>query len=257
MTDTKISAQTAVSPVLGTYEMPLNAGGVPRKATMANVQIFVNSMPVWAAGSAAAASWPKFTPGTILTTPEAGAIELDTTNLYGTVEASNRGIIPIEHFIMLAAANTMVSNTSAQPIFNSPTNGQLTITPGRYLFECLLVVNSMSATNGSGNFGLIGAGTATIPAITQFMFGADQAQGAAGALSGLLSGSATPPQPVLPSTATDLMLIVKGQFKCTVAGTIIPSFTLTTAAAAIIAQGTYFSCKRIGASGVVSVGNWS
>jgi len=37
----------------------------------------------------------------------------------------------------------------------------------------------------------------------------------------------------------------------------VPQIALTTAAAAVVRIGSYFICKRLGAQGVVSVGNWS
>lgn len=58
------------------------------------------------------------------------------------------------------------------------------------------------------------------------------------------------------ATATALCFLVKGTFTVTVAGTLIPSFAQTTAAAAVVSIGSYFKCNRIGDTSVVSIGQW-
>lgn len=256
MPDTKISSQTNVTPVLGTYLVPLSAGGLPRQATFADVQIFVNTKPVWAAGGTGAGTWPKFTAGPLLTTPEAGAIELDTTNLYGSVEASNRGIITLSHFIRANAARTLASQTTAQAIFNSPANGQITLTAGVYEFRALIGIDTMSATAGNARFGL--GGTATLTQILQTQYGIDagfdsvaNVGGTAtqAAVSGATNGS-------IAATGTEFWIAAEGSFSAG-AGTVIPQIFLTTAAAAIIKIGSFVKFTRLGAAGVVSVGNWS
>jgi hypothetical protein len=51
--------------------------------------------------------------------------------------------------------------------------------------------------------------------------------------------------------------MVKGTFEVTGAGTIIPSFAQTTAAAAVVSIGSYFKCNRIGSTSVTNVGQWT
>lgn len=257
MVDTTISAQTAISPVLGTYYVPLAAGGLPRKATLADLQAFVNKQPTFAAGSAAAASWPKFTAGTLLTTPEAGAFELDTTNFYATVEASNRGIVPLEHWIRANTARTFASNTTPQAIFNSPTNGALTLSNGIYVFRVFVGMDTLSATSGNGKFSL--AGTAVLAQILQNPGGIDISLDSTTTVGGTMTQSAaqgaTNAAPA--NAATDFLLTVEGTFSVTTGGTVIPSFAQTTASAANVKPGSYCWFKRIGANGLVSGGNWS
>ena len=109
MVDTKISALTANSPAELANEVPINDAGATKKVSLTDVKTLVNTAPVWAAGSASAGTWPKLTAGTLLTTPEAGAIELDADALYATTDAGNRGVVRVEHYIRAASAQTLTS----------------------------------------------------------------------------------------------------------------------------------------------------
>ena len=66
-------------------------------------------------GTATANSAPlKFTSGTNLTTPEAGAVEYDGVNTYITNETtSGRGSIPVEQYFLLTAAGSAIGTSSA------------------------------------------------------------------------------------------------------------------------------------------------
>src|ERR1022692_5203928 len=66
-------------------------------------------------GKASANSAPlKFTSGTNLTTPEAGAVEYDGVNTYITNETtSGRGSIPVEQYFLLTAAGSTIGTSSA------------------------------------------------------------------------------------------------------------------------------------------------
>src|ERR1017187_500573 len=67
------------------------------------------------AGTASANSSPlKFTSGTNLTTPEAGAVEYDGVNTYITNETtSGRGSMPVEQYFLLTAAGSAIGTVSA------------------------------------------------------------------------------------------------------------------------------------------------
>jgi hypothetical protein len=54
-----------------------------------------------------------------------------------------------------------------------------------------------------------------------------------------------------------MAFMVKGTFEVTGAGTIIPSFAQTTAAAAVVSIGSYFTCERVGSTSVTSIGQWT
>lgn len=209
------------------------------------------------AGSASAGSWPFLVAGTLLTTPEAGALELDANCLYGTTDAGNRGVIPIEHIIRADSAETLTSTTSAQAIFDSPTNGQITLETGVYEFEALLALTGMSATSGNATFDF--GGTATMGSFLWFGYGRDAAADAAtGTLAGSHSVDATlvAAPLVTAATTTAAFFRLKGTFEVTAGGTVIPRILLQTAAAATVVAGSFFKIRRMGSTSMVSVGQW-
>lgn len=261
MANTKISALTNIGTLASGDEIPVADASdltVTKSATMTNVQTFVTNL---AAGTASAGTAPlKFTSGTLLTTAEDGAVEMDGDCFYGTVDAGNRGYIPVRHIIRADATRTFTSNTTQQAIFDNPTNGTLTLETGTYLFEGLIAMTSMSATSGNGKFSLIGAGTATLGSILWQAFGHDNASQTTGAAAGgmwSVIATQTATNIVTAGTGTAMSFLVKGTFEVTGAGTIIPSFALTTAAAAIVSIGSYFTCERIGSTSVTNVGQWT
>lgn len=258
MADTKISALTSVATPEGTDEFAVNQGGVSKKMTLSQIDTFVLTSAVFAAGSASANSWPKFTAGTPLTTAEDGAIEFDGNVFYATSDPSNRGYIPVRHFIRADADRTLSNVSTSQAIFNSPTNGRLTLEVGTYLIDGLIYINTMSGTSGNALLSLIGAGTATLGTQLVYVYGADVAAGTANATSGstLQASNTSPASAVTAGAATAVTFVIKGTFEVTVAGTIIPSLSLVTATAAVVKAGSYLMYERIGTTSVVSVGQW-
>lgn len=256
MADQKISALSAASAVVAANEFVINEAGTSKKVTGAQVKDFVEDAPVFAAGTASAGTHPKLTAGTLLTTAEVGALELDATNLYGTTDAGNRGYIPIRHFIRCNATRTLPNDANTNAIFNSPANGRLTLETGTYLFEGLILVTAMSATSGNAFINLLGAGTATVggwmwkqSAIDAVAAGTlldDDVQFMTGSTSAVTTAT----------TGTVFRVDFNGSFEVTAAGTLIPSIDQVTAAAAIVSIGSYFLCERMGTENVVSVGQW-
>ena len=215
---------------------------------------------LFGAGSASANSWPKLTAGTLLTTPEAGALELDANCFYGTTDAGNRGYIPVTHLIRADATRTFASDTNQQAIFTTPAGGALTLETGTYLFEGLIAITAMSATSGNGKFSLIGAGSATLAAILWQAYGGDvAAESAAAAIGGSwhVIATQTAVNVVTAATGTAVCFYVKGTFEVTGAGTIIPSFAQTNAAAAVVSIGSFLTFHRIGPTSLTAVGQWS
>lgn len=159
----------------------------------------------------------------------------------------------------LTANYTLTSTTAVQKLFNFSAAGALTLATGRYLFQCKLYLTAMSATSGNASFRLKGAGTATLANILQQARGRDNSNPLNAAANG---GSASitealPASMVQAATGTGLSVGIDGMFNVTVAGTIIPSIALVTAAAAIVQAGSHFQCVRIGATGSNTQGAWS
>ena len=201
-------------------------------------------------------------PGTSMTTPTDGAFEMDADVLYFTHDTGNRGVVVNTQLIRADTTRTFTSNTSQQAIFTTPTNGTLTLETGTYLFRGLIAMTSMSATSGNGKFSLIGAGTATLGSVLWEATGQDgsgsvETTGGAAGTSFHIVAAQTATNIVTTAVGTELCFVVDGTFEVTGAGTIIPSFAQTTAAAAVVSVGSYFQTNRVGSTTLTSIGQWT
>lgn len=221
--------------------------------------VFVGSNgALFAAGSAAANSWPKLTAGTVLTTPEAGALEYDGNVMYGSPQASLRGYIPMVQFVRVATVRSLPNDTNLNAIFDSPANGRITLPVGTYLFDALISVANMSATSGNALLNWLGGGDATITNWLWHLVGADVVIAGQGTgTTSIFTTQASGASAVVAGTATAMHVRAHGTFEVTAPGTLIPSIDLVTANAALVSAGSYFRCYPIGAVGVVSVGPWT
>ncbi len=257
MADARISDLAAASAVVNANQFEINEAGTSKRVTGAQIKTFVNTAPAFAAGSAAANSWPKLTAGTLLTTPEVGAIELDANALYATTDAGNRGVVPVEHIIRQDSTYTLTSQTAAQQVFNASTNGRITLETGTYMFEAMIALTSMSGTSGNATFDL--SGTATLGTILWLGFGRDvAADGATGTISGSWSADATlVAAPLITAgTATAALFKLGGTFEVTAAGTLQLRILLQTAAAAVVSAGSFLRLRRVGSTSLTTVGQW-
>lgn len=200
----------------------------------------------------------NFQPGTNLTSAEDGAWEYDGTNLFFTVDPGNRGYVPVDNLIRLSANYTLTNTTAEQQLFNSTTNGRLTLELGTYDFRCSLGVNAMSATSGNASFDILGAGTAVLGTVHYRVVGHDAAAiTTIAALSGSQnSAGQTAASMVTAATGVALQADIHGNFVISTAGTIVPSIDLVTAAAAVVVAGSYCRFTRIGDTTVSNVGQW-
>ena len=213
--------------------------------------------PTIAAGSASANSWPKLTAGTLLTAPEDGAIEIGNDTLFATTDAGNRGYVPVRHFIRANATRTLPNDSNLNAIFDSPTNGRLTLETGTYLFKMMIGITAMSATSGNAQLNVRGAGTATLNDWLYSVVGKDGTLISVNAVLGVMPViESTPASMFTAGTGAEMWFIADGTFTVTVAGTLIPSVDQVTGAAAVVAIGSYFTCERIGDVNVVSVGQF-
>jgi hypothetical protein len=234
------------------------AGGTAKTITAQELKDgYVNTAPLYAAGSASANTWPKYTAGTLLTTPEDGGFEQDADTFYLTTDAGNRGYVPAKNCIRADATRTFTSNTTEQAIFTTPANGRITLETGLYAVSGTINIGSMSASSGNGAFDLIGAGSATLGAILYHIVGVDGAVNTAGTQTGSTNTAAqTPASAVTAGTGTAMTMRLGGSFEVTGAGTLQPSFTMVTAAASVVAIGSYICFERIGSTSMTSVGQW-
>jgi hypothetical protein len=221
---------------------------------LAATQTLTNKSVSLAAGTASVAPF-NLTSGANLTTATAGAVEYDGTVFYATPTASQRGVIMAEQIILLQSAYTLTSQTAAQKLFNTPANGQVTLTAGTYEFECFYYLSSMSSTSGSFGFAL--GGTATM---TQFFWSlAAKANPAATTTAANSTYNVTAANTALSAATVNTVgyANISGIINVSVSGTVIPQVSLGVAAAAVVNIGAYFRIRPIGNTTVTSVGNWS
>ena len=166
-----------------------------------------------------------------------------------------------EYWMMLASDYTLTSTTATQKLFNATTNGALTLGPGVYEHQALIRLTGMStAASTNLSYTVLGAGTASLAANSvTFSTGADGGVTAATAQSGSMTVGVATPQPIVTAaTSQFLHAHVRGVFRVNTEGTIIPSVSLGTAAAAVVTAGTYFMVKRRSSiSGDTFYGAWT
>lgn len=174
-------------------------------------------------------------------------------------ESGATGVQAPIYIARLTAGYTLTSNTNSQKAFNIPANGALTLPANTaYLFECLLSVDTMSATSGNFGFDILGAGTATISNQIWVAHGLDATtQTTPAAVSGTLNVAALTTDLVVAATGTAVHVLIKGTFSITTGGSIIPSVKLTTAAAAVVKAGSYFKAERLGLDTLTTAGPWA
>jgi hypothetical protein len=215
---------------------------------------------VLSAGTATTAPLEYTLAGSVLkTTPIAGDFEADVNGIsYYTHNDSSRGVMYAEQFISIpTTAYTLTSQTAAQKLFNTTTNGAVTVKAGTtYYFECFYSLSSMSGT--SGTFGFALGGTATFTSLNWTSQAIKATTGTtAGTLQTTFNTTAANTTIVTASTQTGGSARITGTLRVNASGTIIPSVSLSVAAAAIVGVNSYFRIIPIGTNTVTSVGNWS
>lgn len=162
-------------------------------------------------------------------------------------------------WIMQAANRTLTNSTAVQKIFDTATNGALTLSTGHYEFHFHGVVSSMSATSGNLGFDLGGAGTAVVANVMWESRGRDSTTiTTVGTIGGLAStAEAQAGSLMTAATGTAVWLVIEGFFEITTAGTIIPSINLITAAAAVVQAGSAMSVTRLGNGSADFSVDWS
>lgn len=204
------------------------------------------------AGTATVTPW-ALTSGTVNTTAVAGAFEYDGTCFYATPAASSRAVNLTEYICVLNGAFTLVSQTAAQQMFNSTTNGAVTLPIGTYIFECEFSLTALSATSGSFGWTLAGAATFT----TGWWCIADKVALVTATSPQMSYNTAANTALTAVSTATAGYAKISGVIRVTVAGTVIPQLSQATAAATVVGINSFFRCRPVGNGTVTTVGNWS
>lgn len=214
---------------------------------------------VLATGTATTAPLEYTLAGSVLkTTPIAGDFEADANGIsYYSHADSSRGVMHAEQFISLTGTYTLTSQTAAQKLFNSTTNGAITVKAATtYYFECFYSLSSMSATSGSFGFAIGGNATLTSINWTSQAIKATTLTTAA-TLQTTYNTTAANTSIATAGTTTSGYAKITGIIRVNAGGTIIPQVSLGVAAAAIVGANSYFRIIPIGTNTVTSVGNWS
>lgn len=198
-----------------------------------------------------------FQSGTNLTSATAGVMEYDGVVPYFTHAASERGALSTEQWICNTSTYTLTSQTAAQKIFNSPSNGQVTVAGSTtYQFECEYDLSAMSSTSGS--FGFAIAGTATLSSI-KFVALARKGTTLSTSAGAEITLNVIASNVALTAAGTTVtgVACIRGLCRVTTGGTIIPQVSLGVAAAAVVGVNSYFRIWPVGSDTAISVGNWS
>ena len=89
----------------------------------------------------------QFTAGVTLVSAAAGAIEFDSNVFYATPTTGQRGVLPSVAFLCLSGDYAGADSASAQKVFNSPTNGAITLPASTtYMFEAVYYITRAAGT---------------------------------------------------------------------------------------------------------------
>jgi hypothetical protein len=231
--------------------------------TDANKAVTGIGSQTFAAGSATVAP-ENFAAGTNLTTAAVGAVEFDGKCFYDTAVASSRQVRVDEQYCVLVADYAALDQAAAQKLFNSSTNGALTLAAGtKYEFEMDVWLTNTGTT--SHTWSMLFGGTATF---TRIFYAAEAYTAASNALTALLSifGAAATAVVVTgaqTSATENVRIKARGIIDINAGGTVIPQISASAQPGATgtpgvtIKVGSYFRCWPVGAAATAAVGNWS
>lgn len=211
-----------------------------------------------------AADWASVNP--VLGVGEAG-VETDTRRIkIGDGSTAWNSLLYLAgniepEWCMQRADRTLTSTTAEQKIFSASTNGALTLAAGTYEFWCRLLITGMSGTSGNFAFSLVGAGTATLAA-NEILYSAHGVDLTTATNAGAQVGSMTNQDDSVASVinaavGTQAAVTLGGVFTLSAGGTIIPSLSLVTGAAATLKKGSHFLCRRLGDHTTAATSAWS
>lgn len=203
----------------------------------------------------------QFTSGTNLTTAAAGAFEYDGVVLYSTPQASQRGVSPSEHFLILTNNYTGSDVNTAQKVFNSPSNGQITLPANTtYFMEGMYYITRAAGTNSHTLSTLFALG-GTLTGITYIAETTSTTGNVLGAVNRIYATGATGTVVTAASTSAteNITVLIRGVVRTNTAGTFTPQIQYSAApgGAPTILANSYFRLIPMGNGSVNSVGNWS
>jgi hypothetical protein len=172
------------------------------------------------------------------------------------IETRGRPLI-VQSLVLNAAYTTPIGTANVlKQLFNTPANGTFNARAATtYFFECYFDLSAMTATSGSIGFGF--AGTATITSLKFDTIGNKAALVTAAAPQCTAGNTATNTTVVTANVNTVGWVKVNGVIRINAAGTLIPSFSLGVAAAAVVGINSYFKIYQIGINTITNTGFFS
>ena len=200
-----------------------------------------------------------FTPASAVlkTTPIAGDTEVSSDGkLYYTHNTSERGVVDAFQFFVPNANISLTAQTAAQKIFNTITNGAITLKAAtNYQFEMMLQITGMAS---SGTFGFANGGAATFSNILWWSNGIKGASTTAATFQSTYNTSFTNAALVTATAVTSGYVHIVGKFRVLAAGTFIPQITFSAIPTTpVIVAGSYFKITAISDNLTDYIGNWS
>ncbi len=206
--------------------------------------------PIFSAGSATAGSKPKLTSGTLLTTPEAGALEYDGTAIYGTVDTTNGRAQTCTQQIFRLVANGAAIGPTIADYFGS-TSSLPTVTNGVY--ELTFYLWYLKTTAGTVTYTLTNTQTYTnlVAAWEQSAVGGIAATGAQAMAGIVTTTTAAAALPVTGSltTAVNHQAVIRAVAECGTAGNIRLRVTSSLGTITPL-RGSYYTARRLFAGNV-------
>lgn len=203
-------------------------------------------------------------------------VEIDTTQFYSQAVDSQKMLMDAEQFVILASdfasgSNAGLDTANASKVFNTTTNGAITLQAGKtYFFEaCYNIVNTGTTSH---TWAALFGGTATFLAASSFQAFGNSSGTANGAATGGLSGFVTGTDMTVggsgvvvtaaSTSATEQVTVeLMGVLVVSAAGTVIPQMKASARPGAsgtpgvTVKAGSFFRVWETGGTG--AVGNWS
>ena len=199
--------------------------------------------------------------GTSVSVPAAGAVEYDGVVFYGTPTASQRGVVPAEHFIALTTNYTILDSTAAQNLFDSPASGTITLPASvTYFLEAVYYITRAAGTTSHTLSTLFALGGS----LTSIAYTADTTSTTGNALGAVSRSYATAASALVVTAAStsgteNITVIIRGVVRTNTAGTFTPQLQYSAAPGGVptILANSYLRLIPVGTNSVASVGNWS
>jgi hypothetical protein len=203
-----------------------------------------------------------FVSGTLNTTAQAGAVEYDGVVLYGTPQASNRGVLDTTHFMALAIDYTANDSSAAQKVFNIGTGGAGAVTlpaSTAYFMEAVYYITRGVGSN-SHTLSTLFAVSSALTGITYTADTTSTTGNTLGAVSRIYGTATTAVVVTAASTSSseNITVVIRGIVRTNAATTFTPQIQYSSApgGAPTVLTNSYIRLTPIGTNAVTFVGNW-